>query len=399
TVHTFSLVKDLIVSEISGMPNTKTSHGKKKETTSSNYDISSLLWRVIIAISPETEIVSPLGFGLIMALVKLGSIGQSENEIQNLLHFPREISLGLYYRNLLQSYEGMVKNNVHVVIVSALMDTLGSKFRPEFTEYARDHFRMTCTNWNYANGDGVVKQMNKRFTAASKDVLIGILKLGDIQRKTQMILLNGMYFQALFQCQFKAKHTTKEPFYNLNGTTVKVDMMSGSSNFMYARLEDLKCSAIGLPYHGGKFTFVVVLPDAQRGISELNTKMDAEFFKNVREKLRSQKFYAKLPRFTASSRINFAPALDSMGVKAMFKDPSEFHGYSQDGLDRHFSKFIQQNLLDVSEKGSVCSKTRAALRKKLLPGQVKFRADHPFLFFVMDDAHSIVIFVGCKSHF
>jgi serpin B len=367
-----------------------------------NYDFSSLLWRVITTLSPETEIVSPVGFGLIMALVKLGSTGKSEAEIQNALHFSKDAPLGLHYRNLLQSYEALVKRNVHVLIVSSMLDILPSKFRPEFLDYARDHFKLTCSNWNYSNGDGAVKEVNKRFTKASKETLYGILKQGDIHSWTQMILLNGVYFQGLFekQCQFQAKHTTKEPFYNLNGTTVKVDMMSGSSNFMYARLEDLKCSAIGIPYGGAAFTFVVVLPDAKHGLSELSTKMDAHFFQNVRVKLKSQRFYAKLPRFSASSRISFAPVLEAMGVKAMFKDPPDFHGFFSYGWARHFSKFIQQNLIDVTEKGSVCSAALAALKKaKLLPGQVKFRADHPFLFFVMDDAHEIVIFVGCKSQF
>jgi serpin B len=64
----------------------------------------------------------------------------------------------------------------------------------------------------------------------------------------------------------------------------------------------------------------------------------------------------------------------------------------------YISKAIHQTFVDVDEKGTeAAAATAIAMRAGAAPRQAEpavFRADHPFLFLIRDDATGSILFLG-----
>jgi serine protease inhibitor len=143
----------------------------------------------------------------------------------------------------------------------------------------------------------------------------------------------------------------------------------------------------------------LVLPDSRTGLPELEKKMDENFFANVRGKIKwsNHVFTAKIPKFKINCRVDLVSVLKSMGVKTMFDAKADFQGYFRQNGKGHYSRVFQQCALEVSEKGSEGGAAPTGV--KLQTGDIKFNANHPFLFFVTDEKNEAVIMVGCKIQF
>lgn len=65
-----------------------------------------------------------------------------------------------------------------------------------------------------------------------------------------MILVSAIHFKGLWKFPFNPENTTKKPFTTLAGNEIQMDMMrlDRPKSFKYAKLPELKSSALALPY-------------------------------------------------------------------------------------------------------------------------------------------------------
>ena len=81
------------------------------------------------------------------------------------------------------------------------------------------------------------------------------------------MLTNTIYFNASWGIPFDPDETDDGVSYLEDGTTVTTPMMipevgNGENGESYAALEDSGYKAVALPYYGGDFSMVIILPDA-----------------------------------------------------------------------------------------------------------------------------------------
>jgi serpin B len=104
-----------------------------------------------------------------------------------------------------------------------------------------------------------------------------------------------------------------------------------------------------------------------------------------------------LPKFKLSERYQLNDALTALGMTDAF-DPAAANFTDMDGArDLFVSLVAHQAVLDVNETGTEAAAATegvmAGAAEELAPTPV-FRADHPFLFFIRDEATGTVLFLG-----
>jgi serpin B len=104
-----------------------------------------------------------------------------------------------------------------------------------------------------------------------------------------------------------------------------------------------------------------------------------------------------MPRFETSGRMSLPGALGKLGMKKAFTDDAEFGRLCEESLK--ISDVIHQAWVKVAEEGTEAAAATAVTMRATgalpPPGKPKlFVADHPFLFFIVDDRNGGVLFAG-----
>lgn len=86
------------------------------------------------------------------------------------------------------------------------------------------------------------------------------------------VLVNALYFKAVWKDVFEEEATKQADFYPTDGPAVQVMMMKRSGMFGYAAHEDWQ--AVKLPYGEGQMEMVVVLPGEQSSLAELVSHLE-----------------------------------------------------------------------------------------------------------------------------
>src|SRR5215831_3083661 len=143
---------------------------------------------------------------------------------------------------------------------------------------------------------------------------------------------------------------------------------------------------------------LVLLPKAVDGLAALESSLTPEGLDAVVGKLGRQRVNLELPRFRLEESFQLADVLRSLGMERSFDpDRADFSGMTG-RRDLAVSKVIHKAFVDVNEEGTEAAAATAvgiALTAAMPPGQtVTFRADHPFLFLIRDQATGAVLFLG-----
>jgi serpin B len=172
--------------------------------------------------------------------------------------------------------------------------------------------------------------------------------------------------------------------------------MSRSDDFKFTEQDGIK--ALELPYGNADLAAIFLLPDKVDGLAALERRLDDASVKRWLGGLRKEKVNVFLPRFTFASEFSLSKILAEMGMTAAF-DPerADFSGMSTQ--ERLFiSEVLHKAFVDVNEEGTEAAAATAVavgIKSAMRPGEpAVFRADHPFLFLILDHRSKSILFIG-----
>ena len=175
---------------------------------------------------------------------------------------------------------------------------------------------------------------------------------------------------------------------------VDVFMMNNTSRFHYGEFDGFK--ALRMYYDGGEFFMLVLLPDSVKGVKELEEKLSAELIDSVNNSLKWVSVNVSIPRFILDNRYKLNRYLKAMGMKTAFATAADFSGITGK-RDLFISLVIHRAYINVYEEGTeAAAATGVAMDLTAVrPEKIyQFRADHPFLFFIIHKNTGAILFAG-----
>jgi serpin B len=143
---------------------------------------------------------------------------------------------------------------------------------------------------------------------------------------------------------------------------------------------------------------VVLLPKGD-GLAKAAASLNADTLSNLLKSAQSRQVMVYFPKFKLETKYEqLAGTLASMGMPTAFTDRADFSG--MDGEKSLFiSDVIHQAFVDVNEEGTeAAAATAVVMQRAAIPAEPEripvFRADHPFLFFIVDDESGTILFMG-----
>lgn len=173
--------------------------------------------------------------------------------------------------------------------------------------------------------------------------------------------------------------------------------MHGSPKAGYLEVEGAQI--LELPYEGDDLSLVVLLPKKSDGLLALEDSLTAsrltEWISSAGRTFQAVDVF--LPRFRMEAGFRLKKVLVPMGMTDAF-DPrrADFGALSSTPGGLFIDEGFHKAFVDVNEEGTEAAAATGVVMvpASIAPPKPVFRADHPFLFLIQDDATGAILFLG-----
>ncbi|MEK4850424.1 serpin family protein [Paenibacillus sp. FSL H7-0756] len=339
--------------------------------------------------------ISPYSVAAALALAYNGSAGETAEELGKLLGYvPDE------RKKLNTGHQSLMKLLIHggpgveVEIANSVWGMKGLPLRKDYLGTGKDFYDAQIKTTDLA-AEKSVKEINGWVADHTGDKIQEMLTKPPGPQAVA-VLVNALYFKAVWKDVFEEEATKQADFYPTDGPAVQVMMMKRSGMFGYAAHEDWQ--AVKLPYGEGQMEMVVVLPGEQSSLAELVSHLEqGALLRN--EDFSSSRGTLLLPRFTASYGTELSKALQALGAMLAF-DPERGDFSLMADLDSpiYVEQVIHKTYIDVNERGTeAAASTVVGLRAGSAPpvdAPFEMNVNRPFLFMIRDRQTGVVLFLG-----
>jgi len=353
-----------------------------------------------LSTTPGNLFFSPASVASAFAMAYAGARGLTATEMASTLHFalpPDRLHPAM--GALLAQLNGP-HDSYELHMANALWAEKDQHFLPDYTSLMKRDYGAGFQPVDFkANPEAARALINNWVAQQTQQKILDLVPLGSVTPLTRLILTNAIYFKAAWASQFSKSQTQNEDFHLSATKTVKADLMHLAKGGQYFRGPAFQ--ALELPYKGNELSMIVLLPDAPDGLPVLEKFLTAT---NLDKWIASLEYEGKIivtfPRFKITQQFELSSALEALGLKRAFQlSAADFSAITGD-KSVFISAAIHKAYIDVDEEGTEAAAATAiamagaAMRQGPPPPPIVFRADHPFLFLIRDNATGAILFLG-----
>ncbi|OEL18816.1 putative serpin-Z8 [Dichanthelium oligosanthes] len=312
---------------------------------------------------------------------------------------------------------------------------------PEFREAAAASYKAEARAVDFSNEpEKAVSEINGAVAAATDNHVDSILDSRSVNTLTSLVVASAIYFKGKWEAPFAKSQTRVGKFYRLDGTTTDVPFMCSARSQFIAIRNGYK--VLKLPYKSPapplpppppprrrkkssqsntgdepskvdddelpKYSLCIFLPDERDGLAALVEKFASGpgFWHYRLPTVQVPVGDFRLPKFKLPVSGSIRHVLtDDMGINSAFNagdaDLSDMAKRDDDpGTPLYVGDVCHKVVLEVNEGGNTAT---VATGSSMLcganavmdqPVTVDFVADHPFLFFLIEEVSRAIVFVG-----
>ena len=272
------------------------------------------------ALEPGNLFFSPFSITAALSMVYAGAEGDSEAEVAAAMGVADE---ALWHDNLGLLFDDLVGKHHRAYTLNGANRVWGQDglaLVPEFEDLMADAYNAPVERIDIGGDpDKATDRINGWVDRQTRGFIPELFEKGDISAATVVVLCNAVYFEGDWAEQFEEDNTRDGEFRTLDGGSLQAPLMHNTATYGYAELDGLKIAE--LPYEGEELSMVVLLPDADDGIYELEADLSAETLADMIAQIDHGEVEMALPTFTMDYELPLKSTLRALGIESMF-DPA-----------------------------------------------------------------------------
>jgi len=360
-----------------------------------------------LAAEPGNLFVSPASIALAFAMTHAGAKGETAAEMARVFHFSSRSSgpesTGTPSKDFAAALGRWSRaQGIELAVANRLYGERTVKFVQAFVDVTRTDFAAPLELVDYKGSFAAVRQQINAWVAErTADRIKDLLPPDGVDATTRMVLVNAIYFKAQWDEEFMAGATQPGPFFAASGQKT-APMMTRTDLYEVAVGDGVK--ALQLPYSGGEYAMVVILPDAKDGLAAVEKALTIDGLTRWIAAMQPKRVAVKLPRFKIEpgEGLRLSRTLAKLGlVRAFDVAQADFTGMAPASEKIVLSEAFHKAFVAVDEKGTeAAAATAVSARGGGMPPSdppIEFTADHPFLFLVRDTRSGAILFMGRLS--
>ena len=339
----------------------------------------------------ENPLLSPVSAYLALGMVGMGAEGETLQEFQNILGSNMPAVSKKMMERYPQDQEGMILTIANSIWMDQLLTPneqwiadMEGIFKGEGYQgvLSSPEIMEQINSWCDENTRGLIPKMVEE-------------PLGKYDR---LALLDAIYFKGDWLVPFEAMDTMQLPFTREDGAEKQVDTMSmweTNQRYLHSSLGE----GVLLPYQGGEFGYVAVLPNEGTEVRELYRQLTPEALAELLASESRELCNLRLPKYEVSFDQVLNDSLQAMGlVRAFDGGLADFSGLTEQGDPMCISLVRQKAVFRLDEKGTEAAAVTMVVEKKcaamIEPEPRELYFDRPFVYMILDLETQVPLFVG-----
>jgi serpin B len=336
---------------------------------------------------------SPYSISSALAITYEGARGTTADEIGAVLHLPANDTLRREGFAALNAALNRGSGNYTLRTANALWAEETYSFLPDYIDVAARWYGANVTNLDFIeNPEGSRETINRWVEERTEDRIRDLLPPNSIDPLTRLVITNAIYFKGTWVEEFDANETREEEFRVGPNEMVLAPMMHGDAVYPYAETETLQVLEMPYAHESGNGLAMLVLLPKEDSLTAAEEALDAERLAGLRESLIAQNVRISFPKFTLDVGYSLPSALAAMGMPTAFADDAADLSGMDGTKDLFITGVFHTAFIDVNEEG-----TEAAAATGVIAGRgvtPVFRADHPFVFLIVEKDSGAILFMG-----
>jgi serpin B len=340
---------------------------------------------------------SPYSISAALAMTYAGARGNTEKQMAQVLHFGKDQKGFHEAFGELQTRMNDIqkKGNVKLSVANSLWMQKDYKFLPEFLELTGKNYEAGFNYVDFKNETEKTRvEINTWVEKQTNEKIKELIKKRILNATIKMVLANAIYFKGSWADKIDTTMTREMLFRASLNDSVPVKMMVLlEHSFKY--YENKKLQYLELPYIGNDLSMTIILPKNKYGLYEIEKSINMLTLDSINTRLSKDIVNIFIPKFRTTQDLMLIPILLKMGITDAFENVADFSGMNGK-KDLLISAVIHKAFVDVNEEGTEAAAATAVIMatKGGEPEYPVFRADHPFLFLIRDNATGSILFMG-----
>jgi serpin B len=334
--------------------------------------------------------LSPLSASMALGMTLNGADGRTYEQMRGTLGFGElpQAEINASYRSLIDLLLGL-DPAVETAVANSVWARRGFAFEPTFFDAVRQHFKAEARELDFGlpTAPDTINAWVRKQTRDRIDGIVDEIKPLDI-----MFLLNAVYFKGNWTTRFDVARTQSAPFRRDDGTTVTVQMMNAQKVPMSLGWTD-GVQVAELPYGGGAFALIVVLPPDGMLLSEFVRDLDAARWQQWLEALHETDGPVGLPKFQLEYKAALNDALQALGMTDAFDADLADLSRLTPAPDAYITYVKQKTFLKIDEVGTEAAAV-TSVGVGVTSAPVGITIDRPFLLAIRERLSGTIMFLG-----
>ncbi len=341
---------------------------------------------------------SPFSISTALAMAAEGARGDTRTEMDRVLGLSGNTTTTRSAFATMMNGLNAPNGNYALSAANSLWTQAGYPIKSEFTTALTEYYSAEARSVDFVKDtEGSRMAINDWTAAKTNQKILNLIPQGMIDQATRSVLVNAIYFKGSWAQKFNASYTRDSPFYVNAQQNVTVHMMHIESTTNASYYSDDELRALELDYAGGDLSMLLLLPNQYDGLAGLESSLTVDRIGQIREKMYSTELPVWLPKFNMTKEKELSDTLKEMGMVQAFSDNADFSGIT-DADNLCISKVVHKAYIGVDEEGTEAAAATAVIMRLTAvlnePPKPEFKADHPFIFFIVDKRAGTILFMG-----
>jgi serpin B len=338
--------------------------------------------------------VSPLSVSMALGMTRNGAANGTLEAMTTTLGFAdqTDTEINESYKYIVETFSEL-DPKVKLQIANSIWYRAGFSVEQAFIDANSQYFNASVTPLDFS-APTAVDIINAWVNEKTNELIPTILN--QIPGDAMMYLINAVYFKGQWKYQFEQKNTVSKPFTLQDGSNVQVAAMNQHATFSYFKGTGFE--AIDLPYNQGNYTMTVLLPDADKSVSEVISQLTQQNWNTWSRQFTELDIQLQLPKFKYEyNEENMKPILIAMGMGEAFSpDNADFTRINPEG-GLYISRVIHKSFIETNEEGTEAAAVTAVEMSETSAGPDQpyyFTINRPFVYFIQEKATGTILFIG-----
>lgn len=342
-------------------------------------------------------IFSPYSISLAFSMAYAGAHGETEAQIAETLNYLPQQAQHPAFNALNARISGLGEDGggpgvpFQLNVANSAWGQEGYQFEGAYLETLAGHYGAGMRAIDFGQPEKASEEINAWISDETENRIKDLVSPEVIDANSRLVLVNAIYFKASWLSWFDPSNTRDGPFTLNDGSEVTVPLMRQTWDLSYAEGDGYQ--VVQLPYKGDAVDMLVILPEEGR-FEQVEGRLGAGFFDEVRGGLRNEYVRLTMPRFDFETDLDLAELLGTMGMEAPFSGAADFSGMTGN-RELFISDALHRANITVDEKGTeAAAVTLLDMPVSERPEPVEMPVDRPFIFAIAERETGEILFLG-----